>query len=190
MKRLLGFSLILAAFAVPAMAQDMPKIDLSAGYSFRLFSPTSGAYRGTNGWYASGNYNIFKRWLGVEIDAEGTYGTHGTYGTTQIYNLLVGPRFYPFGHHKLTTFAHALLGEGYYRNATPANAGYPNNVESTYAPSWEVGAGFDLALKEHWGVRLIELDAGQTRFSVPGTLSVTQGDYRASVGLTYRFGQK
>lgn len=190
MKRLLGLFWILAAFAGPAIAQDVPKIDLSAGYSLRLFNPNSAVYHGMNGWYASGNYNIFKRWLGVEIDGEGAYLDQGTNGRTQIYNLLAGPRFYPFGHRKLTTFAHVLLGEGYYRNSTPPNAGYPNNVESTYAPSWEVGAGFDLALKEHWGIRLIELDAGQTRFSVPGTLTATQSDYRASVGLTYRFGKK
>jgi hypothetical protein len=190
MKRLLGLFSILAALAGPAMAQDVPKIDLSAGYSFRLFNPTSGAYRGMNGWYLSGNYNIFKRWLGAEIDGEGAYGTQGTNGVTQIYNLLVGPRFYPFGHRKLTTFAHALVGEGYYRNSIPPNAGFPNNVESTFAPSWEVGAGFEIPYKKHWDIRLLELDAGQTRFSVPGTLTSTQTGYRASVGLTYRLGSK
>jgi hypothetical protein len=55
------------------------------------------------------------------------------------------------------------------------------------------GGGFDVKFKKRWSIRLIELDYEHTNFyqinsgNYGGT---AQGNYRASVGMIYRFGVK
>jgi len=49
------------------------------------------------------------------------------------------------------------------------------------------GGGLDWKIKEHWSVRVIQADYEQSRF-VSGAASQT--NYRASIGLVYRFREK
>ena len=42
-------------------------------------------------------------------------------------------------------------------------------------------------IKQHWGVRLMQFDIGQTSFF---SYKVKQTNYRASIGVTYRFGKR
>ena len=80
MKKLFGLFACLALFILPAMAQNMPRADLSAGYSLRLYTLPDYARVGMNGWYASADYNIF-HWLGAAAEATGAYRNNGTNGT-------------------------------------------------------------------------------------------------------------
>jgi hypothetical protein len=49
------------------------------------------------------------------------------------------------------------------------------------------GGGLDWKIKEHWSVRVIQADYEQSRF-ISG--SASQTNYRASIGLVYRFREK
>ncbi len=190
MKKLLWLFAFLVFGTAPVMAQGSSRFELSAGGSFRLFQQTETSDEskiGMPGWYASGVYNIhhFRDHFGVQLEGTGGYRSQGTFGDTSIYTLLIGPRVYPFGHHKLTPYGQFLFGEGYYRNEIPAYGGYQSSVYSSYGKAWEVGGGLDLRIKKHWGVRMMQFDFGQTRFF---SSSIYQTNYRASIGIIYRFG--
>jgi hypothetical protein len=55
------------------------------------------------------------------------------------------------------------------------------------------GGGLDVRFKKRWTIRLIDANYELTHFSDIGTGNyggTSQGNYRASVGLIYRFGVK
>jgi hypothetical protein len=188
MKRLLGIFALLALSAAPTMAQEA-RFELSAGGSFRVFQQTetpSSSRIGMPGWYFSGVYNLHRFWnrFGFQLEGTGAYRDQGTFGNTSIYSLQAGPRFYPFGHHKLTPYGEVLLGQAYYMNQIPAYGGYSSSHYSYTAFSWEGGVGMELNLRKHWGVRVLQVDYAQTNFFSYG---VRQNNYRASVGIIYRF---
>jgi Outer membrane protein beta-barrel domain len=186
MKRLFVLLGFLALSIVPARAQQTPSIELSGGYTVRVYNPPSASHIIMNGWYASGDYNFFP-WLGAAAEVSGAYKGQGLDGNVSIYSLLVGPQIYPFRHrHKLTLFVHVLFGEGFYRIHYPAYGGFPAKLTTDTGTSWEAGGGFDLARTAHWEIRLIQADFGQTRFLG----SQSQATYRLSVGVVYRFGKK
>ena len=121
MKRLLGILGFLAVLATPAVAQQtVPRWDLSAGGSFRLFQQTDTADDskiGMPGWYFSGVFNIrrFRSIFGVQLEGTGVYRHQGTFGNTSIYTLQAGPRIYLLGHHKVTPYGEITFGDGYYQ---------------------------------------------------------------------------
>jgi len=191
MKRLGGIVLLLTLGAMPVMAQES-RFEVSAGGSFRLFQQTETADEsriGMPGWYFSGVYNVHRFWnrFGLQLEGTGAYRDQGTFGNTSIYTLQAGPRFYFFGHHKLTPYGEALFGYGYYGNAIPTYGGYPASHYSSRGLSWSVGGGLELNLKRHWGVRMMQFDFGQTSFF---NYNIRQTNYRASIGIIYRFGGK
>jgi hypothetical protein len=191
MKKLIRLFAFLALSAAPVMAQGYARFDLSAGGSFRVYQQSekaSDSKIGMPGWYASADYNFhkFRNHFGVEIEGSGNYRNQGYYGRTSVYTFFAGPRIYPFGHHKLTPYGHVLFGGGYYRNVIPPAGGADFTTLRTYgSKAWEAGGGLDLNIKKHWGVRMLELDYARTRFY---SYNIKQANYRASIGVIYRFG--
>lgn len=190
---------LLAVWMVPVRAQDapekpepkkasIPKFELSAGYAYRAYGVSPAASLAMNGGYASADYS-FTRWLGAEGEVVGVYKNQGVLGKTDIYTFLVGPRVYPFKHHKLTPFGHLLFGAGRYSKATPTYQVFPAKYVHDTAFAWEAGGGLDLYLRKHWGVRLIEVDMGHTGFSIAG-YPTSQSERRISAGIVYRFGER
>lgn len=184
MRKLIGLWCLLLLFVFPAMGQIAPHIDVSAGYSLRVFQDPSGVREGMNGWYGSAGYNVF-RWLAGEVEVSGDYRNNGIQGNTSIYTGMVGPQFYPLGHRKLTVFGHVLVGEGVYRVHYPAYGGYPSQVNLYWDKAWEAGGGIDYSRSDRWKIRIIQADYGQTGF-----FGHTQTNYRASIGFVYAFGKK
>jgi hypothetical protein len=174
-----------------AQAQETPPYEVSAGYDLRVFTQPNYARVGFNGWYAAGQYNFVGHRLDrVSLAAEvsGTYRNQGANGSLSIYSGMVGPQIYPFRHaHKLTPFAHVLFGEGYYRADFPRFGGFPAEVITYSSFSWEVGGGVDLRRTPHWSIRVIQLDYARTEFL---GAKLVQNNYRASIGLVYRFGKR
>lgn len=190
MKKLLGVFALMALGAAPAMAQNPPdRFQLGAGASFRLFQQTEtpdSSQIGMPGWYFDGVFNIrrFKGIFGLQLEGSGNYRHQGTFGNTSIYTLEAGPRIYPFRHHKLTPYAEILFGDGWYRNNIPAFGGYQSSVYSYTAPTYSGGGGIELNFKQHWIIRMIQMDVGQTSFF---GYKLKQTNYRASIGISYHF---
>jgi hypothetical protein len=176
----------LLLFAAPAVAQGTSALSVSAGYSLRMFTEPGNTRDDLNGFYVSANYDLFKR-FGAEAEVSDGYVDRGTNGNLSILSGMIGPRFYPLGHHKITLFAHVLGGEGYYRVKYPAFSGFPATLNTYLAPTWEAGGGIEYKHSNRWSVRIIEGDFGQTRFF---TGAGSQTNIRVSAGVIYHFGQK
>jgi len=191
MRKFLGLGILIAAAALPARAQITPKYEISAGYQFLAYYSTAGASRiNMNGADGSVSYNLF-RWVGVGFDVSGGHNRQSSSDpavngeTTTVFTYLVGPRFYPFGHHKLTLFGEALFGGGYLRAGIPAVPPFPQQTLSDQAFAWAGGAGVDYALGDHWAIRL-QADYLSTRFF--SSTAGAQGNERLIGGVVYRFG--
>ena len=168
------------------------KYELSGGFAHRSYYAPGGGTFGLVGWYASGEYN-WKRWLGAEGEVTDTWYTLKSAGfppdKIYIYTFLVGPRFYPLGHHKVTPFGHVLIGGGHYSSATPAFGGFHGATITSNAYTYEVGGGLDLNLWKHWGIRMIQADFGNANY-VQSASYANRGSTRFSVGFVYHFGAR
>jgi hypothetical protein len=218
MKKLVGLFGLLALFTVPALAQDSttappdqaptaptepatpvkvkhtnptPKYEISGGFTYRTYYGSNSSSIGMYGGFGSFDYNIF-RWLGAEGEGLGVTGTLKVIGIPpvdlKVYTILGGPKFYPFGHRKITPFGHFLYGVGINTSAIPPFAGYGGNSNTVAVSAWEVGGGLDFYPGKHWGFRLIQYDYGSAKFLGNGVPN--QGSQRLSFGVVYRFGQK
>jgi hypothetical protein len=161
------------------------RYQISGGYSLRVFTEPSYVRIGLNGGYGSFEYRILSR-ISAAAEISAGFRNSGNNGDLSIYSALVGAQIYPFRHRrKFTPFAHVLLGEGFYRDSYPAYAGFPHEVTTDAAFTWEAGGGIDLTHGTHWSIRLLQLDYAPTKFL--GNQSQT--NYRASIGIVYRFGE-
>jgi len=185
MRKVLGLFALVALLAAPSFAQT-PKIELSAGPTFTRYTAPSGYYLDMGGWTGSAEYNL-RRWIGAEVDASGDYSNKTSLGFTSVHKLLAGAELFPFRHHVLTPWGHALFGEGYYRNTIPASGGFPSKLNTDLAFTWMAGVGVDLNVKKRWGVRLLEFDYDPTRFY---NNKPSQPSYRVSVGIICRIGER
>jgi hypothetical protein len=171
----------------PAPVQT-PQIELSVDAAFNRFSAPPGYYLDMPGWAASANYTVF-RWLSAKVEASGEYGSRAIVGKTSTYDLLAGPQFYPFHHHRITPWGDFLFGEGYYRNTIPAFAGFPSKTIADFSFTWEGGLGLDFRLKPHWDLRPIEFDYVSSKFLSTGPNQVRQSNYRIQIGVVYKIGK-
>jgi hypothetical protein len=184
--------------AKPKRIYPITKYELAGGYAFRTYySPFESSTMHLNGWFASLDYNRFT-WLGFTGEAVGTginqSGINningGLYGNTTVYTFLVGPQVYPFRHHKVTPFGHFLIGLGFYRNVTSSYGGFPGGNHDSLVRAWEAGGGLDLALREHWTIRLIQVDTTSANFFSNTSTYANRSLIRFSVGVSYHFGKR
>ena len=216
MKKIAGILLLTALFCGHAMAQensmfkpnlsklkprkpDRAKFELGAGYTYRSFlepsppPPNLSNRLNMNGFNVHGEYRIF-RWLSAAGEISGAYNISSINGNTQMYTLMFGPELYPLGHrHKITPFGHVLFGEGFsvYNLASQGGFAAVSHWDNGYM--WMAGGGLDVRFKKRWTIRLIDANYEITHFANVGTGSydgTSQGNYRVSVGLIYRFGVK
>jgi hypothetical protein len=167
--------------------------ELGGGYMYRSLLQADSLRLNMNGFSMYADYRIF-RWLSVGADLSGAYNINSVNGNTQIYTLLFGARIYPLGHrHKITPFGEVLGGPAYSGYDLESQGGFNSFAHWGWASAWMAGGGFDVKFKKRWSIRLIELDYEHTNFyqinsgNYGGT---AQGNYRASVGMIYRFGVK
>lgn len=210
MKKLVGLFILFLVCIAPAMAQDTtqgtatdkapeqdqtksvkaplytPKYEISVAFTHRSFYAPTGLTLGMNGWDASFDYNL-RPWLGVEGEILGTSNDQGVNGKTTIYTALVGPQIYPLKHHKITPFAHALLGVGHYNLTFPAESPFPSSSITHTADAWDFGGGVDFYVWKNLGVRVVQLDYDKASFfSGQGS----RVGYRVSFGVVYRMGER
>src|SRR5690348_1140487 len=164
-------------------AREAAAWEISAGFALRDYS-TPGLNLKMDGGYFSVNYNILS-WLGVEGEGLAVFKQQGkqSLGTREKWALvtgMAGPKVYPFHHHKVTPFAHFLIGMGYYDLSVPAFGGFPSSKSTSTAMAYEIGGGLDLRIKRHWAVRLVQAGFDQTAFYGGNP---KQGGYRFSTGI-------
>ncbi len=155
------------------------KADIFAGYSYlNIDSNGLAARQSANGWEASvaGNFN---KWLAVEIEGSGYYRNYDILGIkigVQDYSYAAGPRlnFKPF-------FVHALVGGDH------LGAGALGVSASQEGLVGAFGGGVQWKVSGPFSVR-VSSDYVFSRHNITGGDSLTQNNFRASVGFVYSFG--
>lgn len=193
MRKFLGLMALLAFFALPALAQDTPKLEVFGGYQYVHWGLSGGALN-MNGFDASATYN-FTHWLGMSADIGGSYNgstpnSPGPNGTTHIYTYMFGPTIYPFGHHRITLFVHGLAGDGHIHVFLPALPGVPNSAETLTDTSfvYAAGGGVDATINDHFGVRLFQADYRQSQF-LQDLGFPAQKSFSLAAGVVFRLGR-
>jgi opacity protein-like surface antigen len=192
---ILGFYFLSAR---PAAAQITPRYELGGAFAYLDYSPPTYSRFSLIGGNVTFERN-FKSYASLLVDGAAVFKDQGIvtqgsppvatiFGKTQIYTILGGPRIYPLKHrHRLTPFGQILFGAGYDRRIFPANGGFPSLTNTSWSFSWMGGGGVDYRLSQHWAVHAFEFDYLHTSF-FGGNPS--QGSYRISVGMTYRWGRR
>jgi hypothetical protein len=164
---------VAALLAVPAFAQQTPRIAVEAGYSFMRFdSSTIGFadYSNLQGANGSLTYNLTPG-FGVTAEVGGEYGNN-----LQVAGWMVGPQVY----HRfwgVNFFAHGLFGQA----QTKLTIG--TDVTNT-GRAIAGGGGVDFPISERFSIRPIQVDFINTH-----TFNAGQNNLRFSAGLVFRWGE-
>ena len=167
-----------------ALAQDVPKLDIFAGYSYFRENPSTSGVGSFNlhGGSASVAYNA-KPWLSAVADFGGYHNNHilgsGVDGTLSTY--LFGPRFSYRRHERITPFAQTLFGV-----AHASGSGF-GTTASNNAFAASFGGGVDIKLSHRFSFRPAQVEYLMTRFPEASTGRVTQNNLRVSTGIVFHF---
>lgn len=183
--RVVVCSLGLLAFSGAAVkAQDTPKVDVFAGYSYVRENPsTSGVDSfSQNGGSASIAYNA-NNWLSAVADFGGYHNgdilNTGVDGTLSTY--LFGPRVSYRHSDRITPFGEVLFGVAH------ASASVLGTSGSDNAFAMSLGGGFDVKVSDHFSIRPVKVDYLLTRFNETGTGAQSQNNLRVSTGIVFHF---
>ena len=153
MRKLFGIFLsFLLCSCVIATAQDTPRVEAFAGYSYIRMSLAYNYHQNFNGWNGSLAFNG-NRWLGVVADFSGHYSS----GRRTNHSFLVGPRFAYRTQSRFTPFAHALAGVAREREPAISLNGPADDFRKT-GIAYALGGGVDAAFTERIAVRVMQLD--------------------------------
>lgn len=210
---LLGVIAFLAA--IPVLAQEGDKVEVTGEYSYFRFNPTLGSLKNRN--LNGGGFDasfFLTPMFGIKADMQfygtttltGTFptivtsvgtipaGTYSSSGTLKTY--LFGPivkarlsHFEPFGE-ILFGVAHTNAYANFF-NVLSAAPGSTFHAQGNQNPfSLAVGGGIDLPVSHVIAVRVAELDYVLTRLTNPITSTNNQNHFRYVAGLQFRWGGK
>ncbi|MFI5109914.1 MAG: hypothetical protein ACHP78_13860 [Terriglobales bacterium] len=198
MRKFCWLAVLLSFCGCEAGAQDSPKGELFAGYSYLHV----GSPGGTNDSVPAGlNLDATRYFFhGLGVTASFEFHHKQDYGPGQsatVLALVGGPRF-KARYGKFEPFAHVLVGE------TRVGLSYVNKVPPLGSPldndfglSTKLGGGLDVAASRHWLVRVAELNYYRTGFSGGAGFSNTgapergmgfsQNNFTFSAGVVLRW---
>lgn len=176
---------VLSLCGTVTYAQDNPKVDVFAGYSYMRDNPgpTSGESFSLNGGSVSVDYHI-NGWLGAVADFGGYHNgdVRGTGMTGTLTTYMFGPRVTLRSFHKITPFAQTLFGFG---RGTSDVSGTLTGNQNAFAMA--VGGGVDYKINNRLSVRPLQVDYLLTRFTQGTTSNQTENNLRASAGIVVHF---
>lgn len=204
MRKLHVIFMALLALGLRAQAQETPKAEIFAGYSFVSaqfpFStdPAAGETRGSmNGWNLSAGVNA-NRWFGVVGDFGGYYNsptqgtlfkpancvlcTGGVSATVHnIYTFTGGPQI-SMREDNVTVFGHILFGGAHTRADLVSNVTPSASISAT-SFALILGGGVDIGFSRRFALRI------QPDYFKSSILDRRQHNVRVSTGIVFRFGQ-
>ncbi len=156
-----------------ASAQQAPKVEVSAGYSFLRLGGTGGESQNGGNISIAGNVN---RWFGVVGDF-GAYHSAPFGVSFNTFTFMFGPRV-SLRAGRVTPFVQTLFG-GAHLNASV------NGFSAGTTPfALSAGGGVDLRLSRHLALR------PQVDYIALRSSGQTTNAGRASIGLVFRFGER
>jgi len=177
--------LALFAFAgTSAYAQETPKVDIFAGYSYVRDNPSTAGFSSfsLNGGSGSIAYNATS-WLSGVADFGGYHNGNilGTRVDGTLSTYLFGPRVSYRRYNRVTPFAEVLFGVAH------ASASVAGTTNSANAFALTIGGGLDYKLTNHLAIRPAQVDYLITRFNEFATGTQRQNNVRVSTGIVFRF---
>ncbi len=172
------------SFTATAFAEETPKFDIFAGYSYVRDNPSTSGVPSFNlhGGSASVAYNV-NNWLGAVADFGGYHANNilgsGIDGTISTY--LFGPRISYRKHERITPFAQTLFGVAH---ASGSGFGV-SGTDNAFAASF--GGGVDVKLSHRFSWRPAQVEYLLTRFPEATTSRETQNNLRVSTGVVFHF---
>jgi opacity protein-like surface antigen len=165
-----------------AAAQDVPKVDLFAGYSFVHTGPQiSIPSFNANGGVGSVALNL-TNWGSLVVEVGGIHASSigGTDVDATALTYMAGPKISLFHRSRLSPFAQALFG---FVNTNPGfNQTTINHNSFAFSPA----IGLDYNLTRHVGIRLGQVDYMLMRIPT-STNQVNWNNFRYSTGVVFRF---
>jgi opacity protein-like surface antigen len=168
-----------------AYAQETPKFDVFAGYSYVRENPSTAGIDGFNlhGGSASIAYNA-NHWLSGVADFGGYHSNDilgtGVDGTLSTY--LFGPRVSFHRDSRITPFGQILFGVAHIGGSNGLAFSTSNN---SFAMT--VGGGVDIKVSRRFSIRPAQVDYLLTRFNELGTGAQNQNNLRVSTGVVFHF---
>jgi len=176
---------VVSLFSATVSAQEVPKFDLFAGYSYVRAHPGTSGVDGfdLHGGSASLAYSA-NRWLSGVADFgayhSGDISGTGVDGTLSTY--LFGPRVSYRHPAHFTPFAQVLFGVAHIGGSNGLSFSTSNN-----AFAMALGGGLDAHVTHHFSLRPIEVDYLLTRFNEFGNGAQNQNNLRVSTGVVFHF---
>ena len=168
--------------SLSAAAQDVPKVDLFAGYSYVHTGPgISAPSFNANGGVGSVALNL-TNWGALVVEVGGIHASviNGTDVDATALTYMAGPKITLFHRSKLSPFAQALFG------FTNTNPGFNQTTLNHNTFAMSPGVGLDWNATRHFGIRLGQLDYLLTRIPT-STNQVNWNNFRYSAGVVFRF---
>jgi hypothetical protein len=175
---------VLSFFGAKAQAQDVPKVDVFAGYSYFRANPAASGVDSfsLNGGSAAVAYNATS-WLSGVADFGGYTSNNilGTHAGGTLSTYLFGPRISVRRFDRVTPYGQVLFG------AAHIGSNIFGVASSTNAFAMSVGGGFDVNVSHHFAVRPAQVDYLLTRFDEATNSARSQNNLRVSTGVVFRF---
>jgi outer membrane protein with beta-barrel domain len=182
MRRVVCLLGLVFLFSLGAAAQEVPKVDLFAGYSYVHTSPGIAFPAFTaNGGVGSVALNL-TNWGSLVVEVGGIHAStiNGTDVDATALTYLAGPKISLFHYRKFSPFAQALFG---FVNTNP---GFNQTTINHNTFAMSPGIGLDWNATRHFGIRLAQVDYLLTRMPT-STNQVNWNNFRYSAGVVFRF---
>jgi len=167
---------------IRASAQEVPRVDLFAGYSYVHTGPeiTLPSFN-ANGGVGSVALNL-TNWGSLVVEVGGIHAStiHGTDVDATALTYMAGPKISLFHRSTFTPFGQFLFG---FVNTNP---GFNQTAVSHNTFAMSPGAGLDWNAARHIGIRLGQVDYLLTRMPT-STNQVNWNNFRYSAGVVLRF---
>jgi len=174
MRRIILLTGLILITATVSRAQDTPRAEVSASYSYLRFGVSNGVNQNGGSISVAGYFN---HWLGIAADVGGYHKSQGG-ATFNTYTYMGGPRFSYRKSSRVTPFAQVLFGGARGSLSGFGSSGSGNGF------AYSAGGGVDLGLTKHLALRP-QLDYIGMRFS-----GNTVNTVRGSFGIVFRFGNR
>jgi opacity protein-like surface antigen len=169
-------------FSLGASAQNVPPVDLFAGYTYVHTSPGIALSSfNANGGVGSVALN-FTNWGSLVFEVGGIHASkiNGVDVDATALTYMAGPKISFFHRSKLSPFAQALFG------FTNTNPGFNQTTISHNTFAMSPGVGLDWNATRHVAIRLGQMDYLLTRVPT-STNQVNWNNFRYSAGVVFRF---
>lgn len=144
--------LVMIGAAIPAVAQQTPKLEVAGGYAYLHETDLSVPA----GWFASGGGQVNK-WFGIVGAVSGHYKTVTEFGVevnTRLHTFVAGPKFASYRNPNITPYVQALFG-GARASGSVKVAGTSVAIsESRNGFDFQPGGGVDIRASDAVGIRL------------------------------------